>query len=204
MLRQVGPARLSQIDRLLDGAIEIDFGERELRFALSVKLPHAGNSAGHVVDGPLYRRQVRACPLAEIGLALEQRLRIKRHGRDGIVDVVRNAAGHLPQGAQAFLLHHGVLGLTEVVIGLLQGAVELSLLDRQCDVLTELVEELAVGAGEGIGAPARGEQHAEEGAVGHQWRHCQGVQLAVGESLGQRQWHRTGVRFVEQLAGETG
>ena len=79
-----------------------------------------------VVDGAPDGRQAAAPGLGELRL-LEQQLGIQRHGRDGVVDVVRNAAGHLAQRAQALGLQHGLLALAQVVVGTLQGAVELRL-----------------------------------------------------------------------------
>ncbi len=59
-----------------------------------------------------------------------------------------NAARHLAQRAQPLLLHHGLLGLAQIVVRLLQGAVQLRLLRGQCDVRAQLAEELAFAAGE--------------------------------------------------------
>ena len=53
-------------------------------------------------------------------LGLEQRLGVQRHRRDRVVDVVRDAARHLPERAQALLLHHGLAALAQIVIGFLQ------------------------------------------------------------------------------------
>ena len=39
---------------------------------------------------------------------------------------MRDAAGHLPQRAQPLLLHHRLLRLAQVVVGSLQGVVELA------------------------------------------------------------------------------
>ena len=48
---------------------------------------------------------------------------VESHGRNGVVDVVRDAAGHLAQRAQPLLLHDRLLGLAQIVIGLLQRVV---------------------------------------------------------------------------------
>ena len=55
-----------------------------------------------------------------------------------------------PERAQAFVLQHRLLALPQVVVGALQRAVELRLVRGQRHVLAELLEEFAVGAGEGI------------------------------------------------------
>ena len=67
-------------------------------------------------------------------LLLQERFRIERHGRKRVVDIVGNAARHLPQGAQPLLLQHGLLGLAQVVVRLLQGGIELRLMRGQRDL----------------------------------------------------------------------
>ena len=84
------------------------------------------------------------------GSCLQQRFGVERHRRNGVVDVVRDAAGHLAQGAQALLLHDGLLGLAQIVVGLLQGAVELRLMGGQRDVLAQLAQKLAFAAAEAV------------------------------------------------------
>ena len=106
LLWQVAPARVGELDGLLNRAVEIDSRERELRLALTIELAHAGDGARHVLDGPLDRGEIAARPLAQILLTLQQRLGIERDWRDRVVDVVRDAAGHLAQSAQALLLQH--------------------------------------------------------------------------------------------------
>ena len=83
-------------------------------------------------------------PRAEVRLALQQRFGVERDRRQGVVDVVADAARHLAQGAQPFLLHHRMLGLLQVVIGLLQRFVELRLMRGEPDMLAELAQELAL------------------------------------------------------------
>ena len=48
---------------------------------------------------------------------------------------MRNAAGHLAQRAQPFLLHHGLLRLAQVVVSLMQGLIKLGLMRGQRDML---------------------------------------------------------------------
>ncbi len=101
LLRQIAPARPRQLDDLPDGAIEVYPLQGELRLALAVEFAHSRHGSGHVLDGPLNRRQIAARAVAQVGFALEKRFGIQRHGRNGIVDVVGDAAGHLPEGRAA-------------------------------------------------------------------------------------------------------
>ena len=91
-------------------------------FALAVKLPHARHGMRHVFDGVLDGVQIIAGARAEVRLVFQQGFGVKRDGRNGVVDVVGDAAGHLAEGAEAFLLHDGLLRLAQIVVGLLQGA----------------------------------------------------------------------------------
>ena len=55
-----------------------------------------------------------------------------------LLDVVSDAAGHLAECQQPLLLHDRLLGLPEIIVGTLQSLVELCLVCRQRDVLTDL------------------------------------------------------------------
>ncbi len=94
---------------------------------LAIELAHARHRVRHVADGALRGLQVFARSFAEPGLLLEQHLGVQRYRRNGVVDVVRDSAGHLPQRAQPLLLHHGLLRLAQIVISLLQGVVDVPL-----------------------------------------------------------------------------
>ena len=74
---------------------------------------------------------------------------------------MRDTAGHLAECAQALLLHDCVLRLPQVVVGMLERAVQLSLVRGERDVLTQLLQELAVGAGEGMSLPSRCDERSE-------------------------------------------
>ena len=79
---------------------------------------------------------------------LEQRLGVERDRRDGVVDVVRDAARHLAERAQALLLHHRLLALPQLVVRLLQRRVELRLMSGERHVVAQLAQELTLVAGE--------------------------------------------------------
>ena len=61
---------------------------------------------------------------------------------------MRDAACHLTQRPQPFLLHHRLLRLPQVVISLLQRRVKLRVMRRQRDVFAQLLDKLALTAAE--------------------------------------------------------
>ena len=89
-----------------------------------------------VVDGALDGGQVAARAFAQSRLALEQRLGVERDRRDGVVDVVRDAARHLAERAQPLLLDECVLRLPQRLVALLE------LARAQLHAVFELVREL--------------------------------------------------------------
>jgi hypothetical protein len=82
---------------MISGKIDVDPLEGDLRFALAIELAHARHRSRHIFDGTLNGGQIAARALAEVGLALEQRFGIQRNRRNRVVDVVGDAAGHLPE-----------------------------------------------------------------------------------------------------------
>ena len=125
-------------------------------FTLPVKFAHAGDGMGDVLDGMLDGGEIITRARAEVGLGFEQGFRIERDRRDGVVDIVGDAAGHLAEGGEAFLLHHRLLGLAQVVVCLLQRLVKLRLMRGEGDVFAELPEKFAFAAAESIGLPPGG------------------------------------------------
>ena len=69
-----------------------------------------------------------------------------------------NSARHLSQRAQQLLLHHSLLRLAQIVVGLLQGVVDFRLMRGQGDMLTQLLQELALAAAETIRFSARADE----------------------------------------------
>ena len=104
-------------------------------------------------------------------------------GDNGVVDVVADAARHLAEGAQPFLLHHRMLGLLQIVIGLLQRFVELRLMRGEPDMLAELAQELHFPAAEALRHPPRHDQHGEHALLDLQRRNHQRTQAGLGEAL---------------------
>ena len=99
---------------------------------------------------------------------------------------MRDAAGHLAEGAQTLLLHDRVLRLPQVVVGMLERAVQLSLVRGERDVLTELLQELAVGAGEGMRLPSRRDERPEDLVLDDQRCDDERAQIAAGQALRER------------------
>ena len=114
LLRHVAPARAGEVEDLPDQRVEVHGRQRQLRLALAIELAHARNGLRDVVDGALDGLEYSRAAVAQARLALEQRFGVQRHRRDGVVDVVRDAARHLPERAQPLLLHDGLLGLAQV------------------------------------------------------------------------------------------
>ena len=58
----VAPARLRELEHLVDGGVHVHLRERARRFARPVELAHALDGAGDVVDGALHGREARRGP----------------------------------------------------------------------------------------------------------------------------------------------
>ena len=200
--RHVAPTGPRERKHLLRQLVQGGRRKRHVRLAPAVELPHPGDGRRHVLDGALDRLQRLARRGTEVRLALEQELGVDRGGADGVVDVVGNAARHLPQGAQALVLQRRQLALPQVVIGPLQGTVDLCLVRGQGHVLAQLPEELAVRAAERLGFPPRGHQGAEYLALQQQRRHDQRAQALGRQPLREREVEAADVRLVDQLSPE--
>ena len=172
----------------------------QLLLALAIEFAHPADGMADVLHGPADDFQLAARGVAETLLGLQHRLGIEGDGRQGVVDVVGDAAGHLAQGAQPILLHHRLLRLAQVVIGALQGAVELGLMGRQRHVLAELQQELVVGAAEGVGVHSGGDEAAEHLVLELQRRGDERLQAGQVELRLERQVDDRDVRFIDQLA----
>src|SRR5204863_9269684 len=146
--------------------------------------------------------EIFAPVLAQPWLALEQRLGVESDRRDGIVDVVRNAARHLAERAQALLLRHRLLRLAQVVVGALQRAVQLGLMGRERDVLAQLPQELTLGAAEGVGGAPRRNQHPEDPLFDEQRSDYERPEARLAEALRKREADLTRVRLVDELSPE--
>jgi hypothetical protein len=123
-------------------------------------------------------------------------------GRDGVIDVMRDAAGHLAECTQALLLHHRLLALPELVVCLLQRCVELRLVCGERYVIAQLPQELALVAGEAFRFSARSEQHAEDSALGEERRDHQGAQPCIHETLRKLAGGARDVRLVDELPSD--
>src|SRR5688500_3583080 len=113
---------------------------------------------------------------------------------------MRDAARHLPDGAQALLLQHRVLRLAQVVIGALQRAVQLCLVRGERHVLAQLSQELAVDAREARRLAPRRDEHAENLAFNQQGRGDERCEPPAREAL--RKWKAGGadVGFIDETS----
>ena len=202
LLRLVAPAGAREVDDLVDEAITLDARQHQLGLARPVELAHARDRLRHVLDRGSNGAEIFARVLAQPWLALEQRLGVESDRRDGIVDVVRNAARHLAERAQALLLHHRLLRLAQVVVGALQRAVQLGLMGRERDVLAQLPQELTLGAAEGLGGAARRNQHPEDPLFDEQRSDHERPEARLAEALRKREADLTRVRLVDELSPE--
>jgi hypothetical protein len=73
-----------------------------------------------------------------------------------------DAARHLADRAQPLLFEHGLLGLAQIIIGLLEAVVQLRLIRSKPDMLAELPQELAIGAEEIMLAEPRDDHYAKD------------------------------------------
>ena len=110
-----------------------------------------------------------------------------------------DAARHLPERPQPFLLHHGVLTQPQIVVRLLQSAVEPRLMACQGDVLAELSQEFALAAAEGLLFGPRAHQHSEYLVLHDQRRDHQGAQPGRSEPLRKRKGYLQDIGLVDQL-----
>ncbi len=172
--------------------------QRQLRLALAVEFPQAGDRLGHIANGLLNGLQVIASTIAQTRLLFEQRFGIERDWRDGIVDVVRNSACHLAERAQALLLHHRLLCLAQVLVSGLQRAVELHLVGCERHVFAQLLQEFALAAAEALRLAPRGDEYAEDFALHRQRCGHQRVQSDTRQPLWKRKSDRSGVGLVNQ------
>ena len=173
--------------------------QHHLRFALPIELAHARHRGRDIGDGALDDLQLSAPGGTQVRFALEQRIRVQRDRRDRVVDVVRDAARHLPERAQAFLLHGRGLRVAQVFIRGLQRAVELGVLRGERHVFAQLREELALGRAEAVRRVARRDQHAENLALDEQRHRDHRAQRALREPLRKRRVHDQRVGLVDEL-----
>ena len=164
-----------------------------------VELAHALHGLADVGDRAPDDVQIAARAIRQAAFVLQQRIRVQRDGRDRVVDVVRDTARHLAERTQAFLLHHCLLALPQVVVRLLQSRVELRLMCGERDVIAQLSQELALVAGERSRFLASDDQHTEHGALRKQRRDHQRAQPRVDETSREVAVGLSDVRLVDQL-----
>ena len=122
---------------------------------------------GDVVAGGFDVLQVPLAAVAEVGFLTQEEFSEAGHRREGVVDVMGDAAGQLPDGAQPFVLHDGALRPANFVVRALQLRVQPRLMRRQSDMLTERPQKLAFADAESVGSGAGGNEDAEEFFLDH-------------------------------------
>ncbi len=135
---------------------------------------------------------------AEMRLFFQKRVRVERYRRDGVVDVVSDSARHLPQRAQTLLLHDGLLGLAQLIIGGLKGAVELSLMRSESDMFAQLTQKLALVAAEAAASRRAAMRTPKYFALHQQWNRDQCPAVPLSPTLRERNCTSRTSRFVAQ------
>ena len=72
-----------------------------------------------VLAGLVDDLQILAGRVGQTRLGGQQQFGVGDNGRQGVVDVMGYATGHLAQGPQAFLLDHDLLRAAQFIVGLL-------------------------------------------------------------------------------------
>ncbi len=106
---------------------------------------------------------------------------------EGVIDIVGDAAGHLAQRAESLMLHDGLLGLLDFVVGVLEFGVEVGLVAGEGHVFTEGAEEFLFAWGEAVGGALADEEDAFELAVVAEGEGGTGVHAEFVELLEDRE-----------------
>jgi hypothetical protein len=119
------PARARQLHGALDHARRIDHGLLRIGRAVELAQPPHGLRRVHRgrADGVQHVERLLAV-VEDLGRG-EQEIRESEDRHQRVVEVVRHAAGHLPERAEAFVLDHVRLRLLELLDGLRELAVGL-------------------------------------------------------------------------------
>ena len=108
------PARLGECGGLLEAAADVHRGVRRALAALAVEVAQAADDRGGVAGGRVDQLDVLLGRLARQIGAPHQQLGEADDRRQGVVEVVGDAAGHLPHRAQPLLLEDLPLGGLEL------------------------------------------------------------------------------------------
>ena len=118
-LDQIAPARAGEFDDFVNGLVDVNGGQFAGVLVAAIEFPHAGDDVLDISGGLADRVQLALMLLRQVRKGHEQQFGVGGDGAHGVIDVVNDAAGHLAQSAQALLLHDGLLGAAEFVVGLL-------------------------------------------------------------------------------------
>lgn len=117
---------------------------------------------GDIVAGGFDDTEEFAGVTAEVLFGGEDDFGEAADGGEGIIDIVGDTAGHLAEGTESLMLHDGLLGLLDFVVGVLEFGVEVGLVACEGDVFTEGAEELLFAWGEAVGGALADEEDAFE------------------------------------------
>ena len=90
----------------------------------------------------------------------------------------------------------------DAVVGALQLPVQLCLMRRQRDMLTQLPQELAIGAAEAVGLATRRHQHTKDLIFNQQRRDDEGTHARLSKPLREGKLDLARIRLVDQLTLE--
>ena len=76
----------------------------------------------------------------------EHQVRKADDRRERVIDVMRDAAGHLAQRLEPFLLHDSLLGLAQIIVGARQFRVQTGLVRSERHVFAQHPQEFAIAA----------------------------------------------------------
>ena len=107
------PARLGQQLHMADQVVEGHRRKDVVLIAVAVKLAQPADDRATVLRRQVDEPKVFLRFLLHGRAGVEQLLAERDDGREGVVEIMRDAAGHATQRAQPLLLHHLLLGLLQ-------------------------------------------------------------------------------------------
>ncbi len=115
---------------------------------------------------------------------------------------MRDAARHLAERPQPLLLQDSLLRLTQIVIGRLKPCMELRLMRRQCGVVAELPQELAIGACKGALLKTCDHKDSEHVLLRDQRRDDERAQTLLRQPFGKRKRDLRNIGLVDQFPAD--
>ena len=185
-LWNVTPARPGHLHDLSSQSVEIQLLQGFCRVATAIELAQARDDMGNVFAGGADVLEVLLSGGTQAVLCAQHQVGKSDHRGEGVVDVMRDAAGHLAQRLETFLLHGGLLGLAQLVVGLLKFAVKPRLMRGERDVFAQHAEELTFPAAEAIVLSPRGKHDSKRFVFDEQRHRDGGTQAGTSEFFEER------------------